>query len=186
MPREPELRQEFLDGFFALIADDYDSLVDAARNVHNIRSLFGKLNELIEIGPDTVVIDYGCGTGLFLRALPSLAKQVVGVESCPAMRDIAGKNGMRVLSVDDLALEPEGSVAGALASYVFHFDPDPHGLHLLWSRLRPGGTVVANFHKGNCVDHISAILSAKGGLVRKLPSVGHPYDHGPYLAFTKK
>lgn len=186
IPQDPEHRQDLLDGFFALIAANYDSIVDVRRNVHNIRQLFDYLASLICVDSNSKVIDYGCGTGISLRALPAIASRIVGVDSCPAMRGISRRSGMQVWSDESLARQPAGSIDCAFSSYVLHFRPDPHGFYALWSVLRPGGVVVANFHKGMGISEVSTLVTDNNGRVLELPTVESQYNHGPCLAFIKE
>lgn len=179
-------RQEVLDGFFQLIASEYESLVDIRRNTDNIKNLLTILNQLLNPLHDSLIVDYGCGTGLSIIPASSFNIRLVGVDRCPKMRQIAASKGMKVWSVGQLARNSKSSIDGAFASYVFHLLPDTHGLRLLWSRLRPGGVLVANFHKNQGIDLVNSCIKELQGSIlhgHLLPDVER---HGSYGAYRKE
>lgn len=180
-----ERRQEVLNDFFTLLANEYESLIDVQRNIENLRILLEHLKSRCAFVKDSTIIDFGCGTGLSLNVVPEFGVKVVGVDSSPMMRRIAQRKGMTVLSPGDLARQSPNSVDGAFASYVFHLLPHTHGLRLLWARLRPGASLVANFHKNQGVEMVTAC-------VRDLDGIVEPFEapeserHGQYIAYLKK
>ena len=183
---DEDRRQSLLDSFFALIADEYESLIDVGRNLGNIQNLLRLVCELTGPTEGSVVIDYGCGTGLSLHAAPELKVSIVGVERCVLMRAHASARGMTVWSPGDLARQPKDSLPAAFASYVLHLLPHTDGVRLLWSRLKPGGVLVANFHKGQGIEQINTCLREnRCRILRLKPPVGSDL-HGPYIAYAKE
>lgn len=69
---------------------DYNTIYrsyDSSR-VANIETV-NKLNRLLHIDSDSVVLDMGCGTGNYSAALQNLAKQVIGIDKSKGMIDRA-------------------------------------------------------------------------------------------------
>ncbi len=180
--RNSERRQEIYNEFFKMIAEQYESLIDVDRNTRNIRNLALILDMAMNPLAGRVV-DFGCGTGLSAAVLAGYGLELVGVDPCSTMRMIASRRGMQTWSVGELARQPSRSVDAAFASYVFHLLPHAGSLRLLWSRLRPGGYLAANFHKGRGVDLVEAAVHVKGSSV--LPPNGTDDCHGSYYAFRK-
>lgn len=179
-------RQDVLDRFFELIANEYESLIDVQRNIENIRNLFEFLCELIDPIEGSIIVDYGCGTGLSIEPASGLDIELIGVDRCPTIRQIAASRGMKVWSPGELARQLNSPVHGAFASYVFHLLPHTYGLRLLWKRLKPGGVLVANFHKNQGIELVDSCLEERGGTIRQLHSPSGSERHGPYVAYLKE
>src|SRR5208282_6225038 len=145
IPQDEDLRQELIDEFFELIGDDYESLVDTNRNVENIRNLLRILASISKRLDGSMILDYGAGTGLALKPAAEFNVQLIGIERSPVMSRRAIARGMTVWTPGELARQPRESLPNAFASYVFHLLPHTNGLRLLWSRLRPGSALAANF-----------------------------------------
>lgn len=180
-------RQELLDRFFEIVADEYESLIDVQRNMENIRNLIGYLEKYLCYPiEDNLIIDYGCGVGLSFELLSERNLKIIGVDPSPSMRRIAIKRGMTVWSIGDLACQPKNYISGAFASYVFHLMPHTGGLRLLWSRLVTGGVIVANFHKNNGIELVKSCIQELQGLIYEI-KVPHSYErHGTYAVFIKR
>jgi predicted TPR repeat methyltransferase len=145
------------DAFFTRIADDYEGLVDAERNISNLVNL---LREIIRRsgagGRPLRILDFGCGTGLSKVALTHIADSttninLLGFDRCARMREIATRRGLQVLPVVACAdldkLREAEPFDGAVASYVFHFGVDDVCFNALHGVLRRGGTLAGNYHK---------------------------------------
>jgi len=170
-------------GFFSEIAERYESVIHPRQNVENIRSLL----RIARAAPgQDLVLDYGCGTGLAIRAGAALSigpDQFVGVDACPVMRRQAKLAGMRVLSPGQLRRCTRLTCAAVIASYVFHLPTAATGIEYAWQRLRPHGLLVGNCHKGQGVAEIVAAVKGLGG-----KRVGVPQEddrHGVYVGFRK-
>ena len=96
------------------------------------------------IGPGTVVVDLGAGTGKWSRLLVARGARVVAVEPVPAMREAlaAAVPGIEVLDAPAEAVPlPSGSADVVTAAQAFHwFDPGP-ALAEVARLVRPGGGV---------------------------------------------
>lgn len=182
----PKRRQEVLDSFFQLIASEYESLIDIERNTDNIRSLLAILSQLLNPIRGSLIVDYGCGTGLSIIPASAFDIRLVGVDRCPKMRQIAASKGMKVWGVGELARQSKDSIDGAFASYVFHLLPDTHGLRLLWARLRIGGVLVANFHKNQGLELVNMCVKELQGSAIQLASSLDVERHGTYAAYRKE
>jgi SAM-dependent methyltransferase len=177
-------RQDLLIRFFGLIAYEYESLIDVGRNEENIRMLVGMLSGAIGGLKGALVLDFGCGTGLSHGVFRSEGIRLVGYDPCPTMREIARARGMTVWSPRDLARQPRDSIQGSFASYLFHLVPHMGGLRLVWSRLRRGGVLTANFHKGQGRAAVEATVIELGGRVESV-SEGPTCRHGQYVMYAK-
>jgi len=183
-----DARQALLDKFFSLIADEYETIIEIERNLENISNLLDELESIIGPLSGCKILDYGCGTGLSVYALSTkdLNVDLVGFDSCPTMRKIAAKKGMTVYGPGGLARQKNQFYNGIFASYLFHLKPDNGGIRLLWSRLRTGGAMVANFHKNEGIDYINECISELGGAVSTCKSEKYGERHGAYVAYVKK
>jgi 2-polyprenyl-3-methyl-5-hydroxy-6-metoxy-1,4-benzoquinol methylase len=87
------------------------------------------------------VLDYGCGTGEFLRALREVGLEPFGVEFDHAAAQAASRNtGCVVLTVDQFwASEESGFDAVHLGDVLEHLPEPATLLKDLIARLRPGG-----------------------------------------------
>jgi SAM-dependent methyltransferase len=180
-----ERRQEILNAFFDSVAIEYEALIDVPRNVENLRILLGDLRSRSATFEGSTMIDFGCGTGLSHKLLSEFGVKLIGVDPCPMMRSVARSKGMVVWSPGELARNPPNSLDGAFASYVFHLLPHTHGLRLLWARLRPGGALVANFHKNQGVEMVTACIQELGGIAEPFEA-SQSERHGQYIAYLKR
>lgn len=185
LPRnDPDRHVAVVEGFFSYISDRYESLIDCARNIGNIRVLTSHLRQVLPSRGDSIkVIDFGCGTGLSMVVDPSLT--IIGVDRCPEMRAHASARGMKTLSMEEFTDFPLHSFDGAFASYVLHLGLPAGDLEVLWGRLKPGGALSANFHKNRGIEAVVPVFSRLGADVR----VGNPNAlspvHGSYVTFYK-
>jgi len=178
-------RQALLDMVFEAIAGDYEQLVHPDQNRENIRILLESIRtELGELN-DRVVVDYGCGVGLSMSVAVEFGVRLIGVDRSPSMREAAAARGMKVWTLEDLALAPEKSLDGVIASYLFHLLPDLEGLRLLWSRLRLGGVLAANFHKGVGMEVVRQTLEPLGARKVSFPALTSHHMHGPHLKYVR-
>lgn len=100
------------------------------------------------LGPETTLVDLGCGTGLLAAAAASEARRVVGVDSSPAMLEVARGRGDTVEWVEAgfLTYEHVGDPPQLVHSrHALHHLPDFwKGVALARIRdlLAPGGVLV--------------------------------------------
>lgn len=181
LPRDNDhLRQETLDGFFRWLGRDYESFIDAARNLENIEVLI----ELLGLSPPALIADFGCGSGLAYSSPAARGYTMFGIDSCPVMRELAGTRGMRTFSPNGLAAT-DIVVDGVMSSYVLHFGPEEQSLSHCWSRLRSGGIFAANVHKGQGLDRALDHFSHLKGRVLSVGLRAGMERHGIYLQIEK-
>lgn len=100
------------------------------------------------LGPQTTLVDFGCGTGLLAMAATSEARRVVGVDVSPAMLEVARSRGDAVewVQAGFLTYEHEGEPPLLVHSRnALHHLPDFwKGIALARIRdlLAPGGVLV--------------------------------------------
>jgi SAM-dependent methyltransferase len=181
LPRDNDnLRQETLDGFFRWLGRDYERFIDVPRNLENIAVLVG----LLGLVPPAVIGDFGCGSGLAHATVSAVGYAVIGVDTCPVMRELARTRGMRTFSPSEFAAT-DLPVDGMISSYVLHFRPERLSLSLCWSRLRRGGRFAANIHKAQGLDRALAQFAQLNGRVLSVGSRAGMERHGIYLQIEK-
>ncbi len=118
-----------------------------------LRSAPGILEVLQENGiPDGLVVDLGCGSGLWARELLGAGYRVLGIDISEAMVEIARQKApdaeFRVGSLFEAPLPPCDAVTAVSEVLNYLFDPEneERGLEGLFGRvheaLRPGGVFV--------------------------------------------
>ena len=86
------------------------------------------------------ILDFGCGTGGFLRTVRNFASLVAGVDLDEGLRESLVKDGFAAYSS---VSECDVAFDTIFAFHSFHHVPTPAGLlHDIRSRLRPGGNVI--------------------------------------------
>jgi ubiquinone/menaquinone biosynthesis C-methylase UbiE len=188
-PRDDIKRKQIImDSFFALIAKQYEELIDVERNKENIRYLLTYLN-IIPFKSDSIVLDFGCGTGISAevwRDMGQLNGRLIGLDRCSKMRQIATGRGMEVWGPHEMVRLHPGTIDRVFASYVFHLISNVHSIRLLWSRLKPGGVIVANFHKNQGIQMVSEHLEIEAQIINPVPGLPENSCHGAYVAYKKK
>ena len=112
----------------------------------------GLVRSSLAAAPGERILDVGCGPGFFCAELQEQvgpAGLVVGVDSSPAMLDLAarrceGRKNVQLHEADATSLPVEdASFDGAVCVQVLEYVADiPAGLSELYRALRPGGRVV--------------------------------------------
>lgn len=182
--RDGDSGGDILRGFYDLIADEYELLIDRSRNIDNICNLLHFLDRISPIN-DKTIVDYGCGVGLSLELESEFHIHLVGFDWCTRMREIASSKGMRVFSPEDLLCQPEEAFDGAFASYVLHLFPKESDLTHFWRLLKRGGALVANFHKNQGIGFVNDCLNPLGCSTQVLQTVSGSEKHGAYIAYVK-
>jgi predicted TPR repeat methyltransferase len=185
IPEQQEAQNQLFWSFFDAIAGRYETLIDVRFNLHNIYSLLTKLSSCIGNLQDRLILDFGCGTGLALGPIHEFHAEVIGVDAAATMREIAASRGMRVVSPAELLALPE-EFDGVIASYVFHLSLDATAIFAMWSKLKSGGAVVANFHKNLGRDSVSQMFESLGAEPTELDVISDELRHGSYIAFRKR
>jgi precorrin-6B methylase 2 len=171
---------------FDLIAESYESIIDVRRNLENIRNMLLRLSTSLESLTDrSLIVDFGCGTGLSYEVAMSFGVQIVGIDTCPMMRRIASRKGMRVLSDESLHQTPRITADAVIASYIFHLVHDHEVLYALWQCINPRGKIVANFHKSVGINAVTEFVTSVGGSSEIIMSAASEFDHGPLIEFSK-
>ncbi len=175
-----------IDMLFECIADRYDRLIDTRRNIENIRVLKEYLISLHGSLDGSLIVDYGCGTGLSKEIFDDENLKLIGIDRCSKMRHLASNRGLKTLSPSQLKELQLDSIDCGFFSYVLHFSPSFGDLELLWSRVRPGGTLVGNFHKSIAINEYLEFFSGLEANILPLESKLELKRHGPYVAFIKE
>jgi SAM-dependent methyltransferase len=127
-----------------------------------VQSLAGRMAEVISgkivsftlgvpllLDKETPILDFGCGSGTWLRSLARLGyRNLLGydLDANQACRREPDLRGVRILSPATLRQVPPGSLGCVRLEHVFEHLTDPPGaLRLISELLRPGGMLVMTF-----------------------------------------
>jgi 2-polyprenyl-3-methyl-5-hydroxy-6-metoxy-1,4-benzoquinol methylase len=178
-------RQILLDLVFEALAPDYEQLIHPDQNRENIGYLIGVLTSHWNSLDGRVIVDFGCGVGLAAKVIRPASAHLIGIDRSSAMRHAAAAHGLQVWGPGEMARAQSDSIDGAFASYVFHLLPELGLLQLLWGRLKPGGAIAANFHKGRGIEPVSQCLARLGADEVVLPPPQSGFTHGEYRKFVR-
>lgn len=104
----------------------------------------------VPVGPETEVLDFGCGTGLLSLAIQPRARSVIAVDSSPEMIETLRKklHGQGITNVKTLLCDVEkgetlpGTYDLVVSNMTFHHIRDVGSLLLtLAGIIRPGGMI---------------------------------------------
>lgn len=142
---------------FDLLADHYEDSIDIENNLSNIRELLSIVTSGLH---EPTILDYGCGSGLSRLVADNIGVRLIGYDRSAAMIAAARSHGLNVLDPIQLRSLPAASLDGLIASYVLHLVAAWDDLLVASSKVRHGGRVAANFHKGlglqEAIDHLSS------------------------------
>jgi ubiquinone/menaquinone biosynthesis C-methylase UbiE len=132
--------------FFERVAGDWDAM----RLAYYDERVIEKMAEVSGVGESSEVADVGTGTGFVAAGLSSRVLRVVGIDSAPAMLEVAREN-LRALGASNVDLVvgetsrlplEDGAVDAAFANMVLHHAEDPEAMLREMARVvRSGGTV---------------------------------------------
>ena len=132
--------------FFESVAADWDTM----RLAYYDERVIEKMAKVSGVGEGSEVADVGTGTGFVAAGIAPRVKRVIGIDSAPAMLEVARENlrALGLSNVDlvagDIARLPleDDSVDSAFANMVLHHAEDPVAMLVEMARVvRPGGTV---------------------------------------------
>lgn len=142
----PVMDAKSVQEFFESVASDWDTM----RLAYYDERVIEKMAEVSGASEDSEVADVGTGTGFVAAGIAPRVKRVTGIDSAPAMIEVARENLRALglsnvdLAVGDVARLPleDGSVDAAFANMVLHHAEDPVAMLREMTRVvRPGGTV---------------------------------------------
>lgn len=130
-------------------SDDTDALItllDIGDNIPGASELRAHSYELLGIGPDTAVVDVGCGPGRAAAEMAGRGARAVGIDPDERMITVAGQRwpaaDFRVASAYQLPFA-DGALHGYRAEKVYHVLADPaRAVGEARRVLAPGGRIV--------------------------------------------
>lgn len=180
--KDKDLREEHarrVREMFARISSRYDllnHLLSANIDKRWRRAVVGKLGGLVPEGAQ--VLDVACGTGdLSIQILDSMRAEVIGVDFCGPMLEIAARKAPQICFIegDALRLPFKGCSfdAATIAFGLRNFSSVEEGLKELRRILRPGGwvailefsTPVVRGFRGLFSFYLRKVLPRIGGLI---------------------
>jgi SAM-dependent methyltransferase len=136
------------------ISPDYERHIAVERNLANIgRLLQCALTRFATTSCELAMLDFGCGTGLIVRALDALPidvrnrLRVTGTDASPTMLKAAKHRGLHVVTLSEWSRLAVARFDIVICSYVLHFGLTVDQAQRLSQQLRPRGMIVGNFHK---------------------------------------
>lgn len=136
-----------IKGFFSYICATYDSTISRNKNIACYLYLYDA-SSAIRKRPATSLLDFGCGHGIIISALQSIQHlSMTGYDFCEEAAAAAKNSGLLVLS-DQEFMENSHEFDIILSVYTFHFSISFEYLEALLRKLKVGGVLAANHHKG--------------------------------------
>jgi ABC-2 type transport system ATP-binding protein len=163
--------------FWGVISPKYDSIVDVTIGKKLRPMVREKLGREVNLGK---VVEFGCGTGYFTRALAEVADSVVATDFCDEMLDRAreGLKGIKNVSIqkeDCLRTSfPDGAFDAAFMALVINVTDNPMQALCEANRiLRPGGVIIIANPDGSLIEAGDVV----GTMVRFNANYGFAAEH---------
>jgi SAM-dependent methyltransferase len=177
---------------FDLIASVYDRITSPDVNIETARMLLNAVLRDCGLAAPRI-LDFGCGTGLALKAayrleVPLAGLELVGTDISVGMLELAASRGERVMQLDEWRALPNHSFDGAISAFVFHFGVPREDLLRIALQLRPGARFAANYFKANsqAVEILVSDLAECGLVLQRTERlITTPHSENPMLIFAK-
>ncbi len=163
---------------FGYLSQTYEDLIVEETNVTTYDRLLSEVVRIAGISRPSV-LDFGCGTGLAMKSRWISRVDMTGFDFCEEVGRMATERGLAVLSADDFWTSREISFDFVIASFVLHFPVSPLTMRRLWDLIRPGGCLVANFHKRINEEWVTQTILAFDGRVEVVaegPNIGSGFS----------
>ena len=145
-PTPAELKKYYPSGYWYAPSDDPSAKLEEAYRRFVLRDHINfALRAYEELGEKGLVVDVGCGGGLFARMLRERGAPILGLDNSPEAAKIAWKNNGVAVVCGDFASSPIARGACAMVT-MFHviehvYDPVAY-LRTARDLLRPGGRLI--------------------------------------------
>lgn len=87
--RPQHMPTRMVNDFFSSVAESYD--IEEARSKYQAGKVIHELMKPLVRNPAPMVLDLACGTGIAARPWRAAAREIVGIDSTPAMMSLAAK-----------------------------------------------------------------------------------------------
>lgn len=120
---------------------------------------------LARLSPDLSVLEFGCGSGVFLPELSANCRQVYAIDLFPEYAKLlVEKHHLRVTFPDQLADLEDGSLDLVIAADVLeHLDHPETCVDLFFSKLKPSGRLIVSGPTETIVYRLGRMLAGFGG-----------------------
>lgn len=145
LPHDTNKQSLFWSEFYKAFGLDYESLIDKDNNIKVIKGILNYLETITNLGKDSVVLDYGCGTGLAKSVTEKY--KLIGYEPVFEMRKQALQRGYTALDYNQFVTLQDNLFDAGFASYVFHMTINEKEVHEIKNKLKKGSLFLANYYK---------------------------------------
>lgn len=121
---------------------------DSPKKVESVIKMAKKVNELVELGSDLDILDFGCGTGLFGLEFFDRAKSITGMDTSEGMLEVFDNKTKDHSNIKSVNLDLEKSELSEkydliISSMTFHHLENPLAvLRKLKESLNPKGRIL--------------------------------------------
>lgn len=126
---------------------------------------YRRIAQMAELDKSKCVIEFGCGIGVFLPTLTSLAGEVHAVDLVPQYaRKLCRMLGLEATVTEDLSCIPERYADVIIAADVLEHVDDPAAcVQELGSRLKSGGKLIVSGPTEGTIYKLGRIVAGFGG-----------------------
>jgi len=169
LPEKKEFQNLFWKEFYSIFGKDYEKIINTSNNIFCMNEMIHYMKENANIGNQSMLLDYGCGSGLSLYT--DYIGRLVGYEPVYTMRQQALKRGMHVLGSHAFNMLPDDYFDAAFACYVFHLSIQEKSIYQLSQKMKKEAVLVANFYKDIDVVRINRIFDKLNYRVMKITDI---------------
>ena len=163
--------------FFDYIAPRYESLINKGLNIDLIRNYLNIIKEQFLEKENINVLDLGSGSGISISVKATQQRlssiTLYGYENSKKMEKRSKQAGLKMFNNTTLPKQQDYFFDAMFGSYSFHFFSGHSLFTIIWQKLRIGGILIANFHKGIGVKNALDFFGSVGAEIEILEKYGN-------------